>query len=130
MMETQDDPLQSLILDDQDLARDELAVALLPYVRFTKQGQIVLEKAFDDLSTRRKVCCILLAYRVLHMLGLRDSAGVRSSDMETETGMPGGTVRPKLSELKKERIADQDDKNWTIPTHALRRAVEVVGGGS
>lgn len=125
---TNSDPLQTLVLDDREFARDELASVLRPYVRFTPNGQLILEERFGDLNSLEKLCCVLLAYRAMHMVGLRDGAGVLAVEVEAETGLPGGTIRPKLSQLRKVRIAAQNGKHWLIPTYSVRRAAAMIRG--
>lgn len=126
---TERDPLAELIVDEQEIAREELAQVLRPYVRFSRTGWPLFEKAFHQLTSLKRVCCVLLALRAMSLLDLRDRTGASNTDIAEITGMPQGTVNPKLSELKDQRLAVKEDGEWTIPTYALRRAMEMIEEG-
>jgi hypothetical protein len=123
-MERKTSPLEALVVKNEVLAEEELAKALLPFLRFTEDGQLLPSKRFENLSTLDKTCCVLLAGSALHALGKRDRPGFQNAEIMRLTGMPEGTVGPKLSQLKKERIAVKKGKDWVIAGYALRSAVE------
>jgi hypothetical protein len=120
------DSLHGLIVDESTVARDELAAALSPYVRFTGDGRLLLEPAFDELSADRKVVCVLLAFQALAILELRDDASATPAEIVELSGMPAGTVRPKLSALLKQRRVAKTADGYTLPLHAARRAADLL----
>lgn len=123
------DPLTALIVDEQELARDELGTALSPFVRFTGGGALLLQAAFDELDAARKVLCVLLALQAVHILGLRNRAGASPQDIVSESGMAPGTVRPTLTSLKKRRLVEkQASGDYVVALHAAQRAVRALTG--
>jgi hypothetical protein len=120
------DPLQALVVDEQELAREELAQALAPFVQLTKEGSLWFQASFDSLSALDKVRCVLLAVKALHLLGLRETEQVTPSELCDLSGMAAGTVRPKLSALLRDRDAAKSGGKYVLPPHAIRRAVAIL----
>jgi hypothetical protein len=87
--------LVPLVIDTADVAREELARVLEPYVRLTREGELVLQPAFEDLAARERLIAALLAVRAGELLGLRSAPGASPHEIERLTGMAEGTVRPR-----------------------------------
>lgn len=115
-------PLDRLMVKEDALAEGHVAAALEQYVGLTSSGGIVLKGAFDDLKAREQVLCILLAMRAAQLLGLKGEAGLTPLEIVEVSGMAGGTVRPKLSELVKSRLVAKEGGRYEVPMHALLRA--------
>lgn len=122
-----DDELRALVLDEETVARDELARALQPYVRFTSGGKLLLEPAFDELPAERRVLCLLLALQAMRILEMRDSDDATPAELTDLSGMAAGTVRPKLAALLKGRRVVKIDGRYSLPLHSARRAMELLG---
>jgi hypothetical protein len=121
------DLLSSLIVDEQTLTRDELARVLGPYVAFSSGGALVIEPAFDRLSAQHRVLCVVLALQALHALGLRKDVAAAPAEIVDLSGMPPGTVRPKLSILLRGRwITRAKDGRYCVPLSSLRRVCRVL----
>ena len=121
--------LEDLLVDEAAVARDEIAEALRPYVRLTRAGELLPEPAFDQLPAEHRVLCVLLALQASHMLGLRPDGAAAPAEVVQASGMPAGTVRPKLSALLKSRYVVRTDHKYSLPVHATRRAVRVLRKG-
>jgi hypothetical protein len=121
------DPLRELLVNEEELTRTDLAAALRPYVRMTENGQLMPTAEFDRLSALARAACVLLAFRAQHALGIRETSTASPSDVEAASGMPGGTVRPKLSQLVNDRLAIRSRDGYEIPLHAMRRTAELIG---
>jgi hypothetical protein len=119
--------LRALIVDEEALAQEELARGLQPYVRFTSGGKLLLEPAFDDLPAEQRVLCVLLALQAMRLLGLRESDDATPGDVGAISGMPSGTVRPKLSALLKGRWVVKTGARYSLPLHSARRAIDLLG---
>jgi hypothetical protein len=122
----ENDPLSALVIDTAEVAREELAEVLEPYLRLTREGELLLQPAFESLSARERLVAALLGFRAGELLGLRDGPGVSPQEIERLTGMAGGTVRPTLTQLLRQRLVAREDGQYLIPAHSIRRAAEVL----
>jgi len=122
------DPLKDLLLDADEVDRAQLAKALKNYLGIdSKTGRVVLKPGFKTLSTRNRVLTYLLGYKVSTLLGLIDSEEVAPKDIPNETGLPKGTVYPKLKELKEDRLISQSDSSkYYVAPHQILTAIEVL----
>jgi hypothetical protein len=121
------DPLSQLLVDQDSIARDELASGLAPYVQLTEQGGLWPLPPFEDLDSGTKVLCTLLAVKAMSLLGLRESDRVAPIELVEMSGMPPGTVRPKLSRLAEKRLIAKSGGQYWISTHGARKALEALG---
>jgi len=124
------DPLAELVVDEAAIARGELAEVLEAFVRLTKGGDLIFEPAFDSLTAHQRVCCVLLSLRAGEMLGFRAGPGATPKEIVELSGMPAGTVRPKLVDLTKRRLARKANGRYEIPVATLRAASRFVRGAS
>lgn len=120
------DPLQALLVDETEIAREELASGLSPFVRLTSSGALVLEPSFEALGARQKVLCALLALKALHLLELREKPTAGPAEISSASGIPSGTVKPRLRELASDRLVIADGGRYEIPNHALRRVLDEI----
>jgi len=108
--------------DADELDLESLAAVLKPHVVIDKKtGGVHLTKSFSGLTTRKKVLLVLLAQKAAALLEVATCAGMTPKSIETTTGLPGGTVRAKLAELKKDRLVDADaGGQYTIALHHMQ----------
>jgi hypothetical protein len=119
--------LADLIVSESDFAEEELTRVLQPFVRFTDRGELALERRFDELPSEAQVACVLLALKALEILGLRPDDSASPADICEVSGLPGGTVRPKLSALLRKRCVRRgDDGRYSVPISLSHRTAEVV----
>lgn len=121
------DPLTALLVDEDSIARDELASGLAPYVQLTEQGGLWPLPPFESLASANKVLCLLLAIKAMAMLGLRESERAAPGELVEMSGIPAGTVRPKLSKLAEKRLVVKGDREYWISSHGARKALEALG---
>jgi hypothetical protein len=119
----------ALVVDETEVAREGLASVLSAFVRFTRSGDLLLQADFEELDAERKVLCLLLAMRAANLLGLRAEPGALPRELVLASGMPGGTVRPKLSGLLEQRLIARDGGRYVVPAHAITRVASLIGGG-
>jgi hypothetical protein len=124
------DPLSALLVDENSIAREELAAGLAPFIQLTEQGRLWPLPPFEGLDSATKVLCALLAVKAMAMLGLRESDYVAPAELVEMTGMAPGTVRPKLSKLAQKRLIAKDDHQYGISTHGARKALETLRASS
>jgi DNA-binding transcriptional ArsR family regulator len=120
-----DDPLEQLLLDADEVDRAELAQSMHALLGVdTKTGRVVLKPGFNQLDTRRRVLAYLLGAKVAVLLGKSESEAVSPSDLTSETGMPKGTVNPKLSELYKDRLVSKTKNGaYYVAPHQVQSAI-------
>lgn len=124
------DPLESLYVDEQAIAREGLAEVLSPYVGITKTGGLVLTEAAASLNASDRVLVVLLALWAAHLLGVRPKTGATPTELTALSGLPSGTVRPKLSALSKKRLIAKEGADYVIPLSSVRLAAATVSDAS
>jgi hypothetical protein len=122
-MMNSDDPLKGLLIDTGSVAREEVAAALAPLLQFDESGGVWLLDPFDQLSSENKVMCLLLAVKAQQLLGLREEDSATPQDLAELGQMSGGTIRPKLAKLLKNRQVAKTGQAYHLPPPAMRRAV-------
>jgi hypothetical protein len=119
--------LTDLIVREDELVEQQLVSVLQLYVQFTDRGDLLLQPDFDVLTTEAQVACVLLAIKALGMVGLRSLDAATPAEIVALSGLPGGTVRPKLRDLLKRRcVARNSDGRYFMPTNAIHRTIEVL----
>jgi hypothetical protein len=124
------DPLADLLLDAKEVDRARLAQGLAGVLGIDKEtGRIVLKPAFNDFDAARKVVGYLLGALAAFLLGKRDSEAVAPTEIQQQTGMPKGTVNPKLSQLAQLRVVSKTSSgSYYVATHQIDHALGVVRG--
>jgi len=125
------DPLEALLLDAAEVDRATLAQALGGILGVdTESGRVVLKPGFNDLDTRRKVLAFLLGMKAASLLGKVETEAVTNKDIIQQTGMPTGTVNPKLKELRDRRLVSQSATGLHyVAPHQVTAAIEHLHGG-
>ena len=104
-----EDPLDAVFDQKEELEgllRERLAKMIIPFAVVDPENGIFYPKrAWNELNSKRKVLVFLLARLALSTRNPEFSKTVMAKDVEDATELPGGTVRPKLSELLKDRVA-------------------------
>ena len=121
-----DNPLEDLLVDADALDLSRLASALKPYASIDKRsGRLVFSRAYASLATRQKVLVCLLGQKASHLLGTADDDLLTPKQVEACTGLPGGSVRAKLAELKSDRLLENDGRGkYRASPHRLAVAVD------
>ncbi len=120
------DPLDQLVMKSEEVegeARKLLAELLVPHVRMDPEtGKIFFIPFPPKLNTRQHVLVYLLAKLALAQKNEKFDAVASAKDVEDATGLPGGTVRPKLIELFKDRIISKSDVGYFVQGSNLHKA--------
>jgi hypothetical protein len=121
-----EDPLSKLLLDATEADRALIAGALTDRVGIDgSSGRIVLLPGYGAMNARQKVLTVLLAAKAAHLLGLRDTELISVLETVATSGLPRGTVAPKLKELRESRLVGQGtDRAYYVPNALLQRVVE------
>jgi hypothetical protein len=127
--ESSGDPLEDLLVDENAFARETLASALSPLLRLSRSGDLFFEPGFSELKALQQVLTILLGLKAAEMLGIRESASATPGEVVELSGMAAGTVRPKLSELVRQRlILRRKDGGYEVPVSAANQVLDTLQG--
>ena len=121
-----EDPLSKLLLDATEADRALIASALNERVGIdATSGRVVLLPGYAAMNARQKVLAILLAAKAAHLLGLRDGESIATLDIVATSGLPRGTVAPKLKELREAHLVGQSpDRAYYVPNAVLQRVAQ------
>lgn len=113
------DPLEGFFDAPEKLEgqlRSRLAEMLIPFAAGDAgDGTFHPKQSWYNLNTKRKTLVFLLAKLALATKNPELEIAASPKEIEQSTGLPGGTVRPKLSELVKDHIAFKDsDGNYSV----------------
>lgn len=126
------DPLSELLLDAAEIDRARLARTLHDILGIdTESGRVVLKPGFNQLSARNKMLAYLLGRKAAMLLGKADTEATAPKDITLETGIPSGTVNPKLSELRKDHLVSQTESSeYYVAPHQLLQAIDELEKGA
>lgn len=131
MAKMNENPLSKFFQKPEDLEKEtleRLARLMEPFVKHidSTNGAIRFNPAFNDkLNSKQKVLVFLLARLALATHNPEFSAGLLPKEIEVEADLPGGTVRPKLTELMDDRIIARDSDGKYL-VKSIERAEEVL----
>lgn len=114
--------LRDLIASKASLAEDVIEEIVSEYVRFdTDEKAVFLTPESDGLSNKAKALVYLVALQGWPFV-IDDVVPVdaKPADIEKQTGIPGGTLRPILKELKDGRIVIEKGGHYSVLSSALR----------
>jgi hypothetical protein len=122
--------LDDLLIDREQVNEELLREVLLPYIGIdADRKEIVPKQQWNSLNADRKVLIYLLARKAMVVLPTvqLEIEGALPKDIEDSTGIPGGTLRPKLRNLKRLGLLTQDrEGRYYVPSHALSQMNELL----
>ncbi len=126
------DVLDELFGDRADpIDKAALVSALKPHIRlFADTREIVTTENWENLNLQQKILSYMLAKLVFRLRAVitDEEEGVTAVDIERETGLKPGSIRPTLSKLAELRLirADKQTNKYTIPAFAISKAVKEI----
>jgi hypothetical protein len=124
------DPLDQIFTDTEQVEqaqREELAALIIPYAAVNRQtGAVYFKPTTDELNSKQKLILYLLCR--LALSALPDSPFpkfVTPKEIERDTELPGGTIRPKLTQLVDEKIVVKSGEGYRITPTSLHRVKPV-----
>ncbi len=124
------DPLDELVTKAKVVEGQHrllLAELLRPHVRLDPDtGRIYFTEHPSKLNTKQYVLVYLLAKLALSQKNPEYTAVATTREVEESTGLPGGTVRPKLSQLLKERVISKTQAGYFIDAGHLASAKAIL----
>lgn len=129
-MNVNDDPLDQLIMKAEEVEgeyREILADLLKPHVKLDPEiGKVYFIPQPPKLNTKQHVLVYLLAKLALAQKNDKLEPVASAKDVEDSTGLPGGTVRPKLSELFRERVISKSEAGYFVEAANLHKARSIL----
>ena len=128
--QSQVDPFDQLFVDREALDRQLLADLILPYVRLQRNTtEVIMTEEGDELTLAKRVLVYLLARKVLVATGVTEEEGAAPAQIEKDTGIPGGSLRPTLSRLVDDKLIRADKAAtktaYFVPNHAVRQIAKL-----
>jgi hypothetical protein len=122
-------PLETLLVDADEINLDLLAAGLQPYVAIdSKDGHLHFRPGYETLPPKSRVLVCLLGQKASTLLKKSESEVLTPKAIEMTTGLPGGTVRGKLLELKNARLITADGPGkYRIAAHQIGNALGEIG---
>jgi len=124
------DPLDQLVMKAEEVEgeyRKLLADLLKPHVRMDPDtGKIYFVPHPPRLNTKQHVLVYLLAKLALAQKSDKLEPVASASDVENATGLPGGTVRPKLTQLFRERVISKSEAGYFVEAANLHKARSIL----
>ncbi len=125
-----DDPLDQLFVTGEVFDRQLVADILSPYIRIYVEGggvKIVFTQNAKLLGVREKLLAYLLAIKAVSLKDEGSPDSATPGDIEKETGLVGGTIRPILRRLLDEHLVTNiESGRYTIPAYALETIGQIL----
>lgn len=126
------DPLDQVFGELEELegpARAKLAKLIVPFAKVhSESGKVGFNQdALVKLTPKNKILVFLLTRLALSTRNPAHPARVSPKQIELELDMPGGTVRPKLGELVRERVVFKDEEGkYSVRPSNISRAEAIL----
>lgn len=123
------DPLESLLVDQREVDRGVLARGLAPLIRLDKENRsyAFLPGVRERLDNRQIVVTSLLARKALALLVPDYAEACPPRILGSETGIPGGTLRPILKDLSAKRLLTKRGEGYLVANYSLDPALSAIG---
>jgi hypothetical protein len=127
--------LKNLIAQKTALTEKAIEAIVADYVRYdADQRDISFTPEFAGLPKKAKVLVYLVALQGWpFVVDDEVSTGAKPSTIEALTGMPGGTLRPILKDLKEKHLIHLKDGNYSVRPAALesvRKEISLANGAT
>lgn len=126
-----EDPLDQIFVKTEQIIGEQralLAGLILPYASINPDtGDVHLKATADDLNAKQKILVYLLCRLALSTRpDTTFSPIVSPIEITKATMLPGGTVRPNLTELVKMKVVVKSGEGYVVPAAQLHRATNVL----
>lgn len=118
-----------LLIEEKGL--NNLLIKLLkPYLTIVKPaGGLIFKEKFYGLTQYGKVAIALLAQKVKARSQMSESEEIRPKDVARITGIPGGTIKRSLRELRGEGLIESRQGRYWVPDRVLHKFGEFLEQG-
>lgn len=113
-----DNPLNKLIVDDRELDKEKLTSLIFGNLGISKSGIVIILPGYVELSTKSKIISYLLAKKAAKVMELSGSDLTTTKEIIDKTGLPEGTVKRELHELRQMRLVS-NEQGYFVPDYAI-----------
>lgn len=124
------DPFAKLIRPKAEFdeeTKKRLGNLLEPYVWLDPDNSsISFKEDTKTLNALQKILVFALARKVIGLINKNNKGTFSANEVEAETQIPGGTIRPKLVELAKKRILNRTDTGYELAANFFISEIEQI----
>lgn len=123
------DQLDDLFVSGKEVDQELVVKILTPFLRIDKDScSIVPSERWLELSNELKVLLFLVARKAMKLRGLAiDYEGALPAELEKETGLKGGSIRPRLKDLFERKIINRtEDARYFVPNYSLTKIKIII----
>lgn len=125
-MSRKEEILKQMIIDDEALL-EKLVGAAQGIFKVNGQGQVVFLVSESTLSDKQRIGAVLLGRYFAHQLGLSETDSISNKEIAEVVGMAATTVGARLSELRRDRIAESVTRGlWRASVVNMGRFIELL----
>lgn len=121
--------MDELFVSGKEVDQELIAEILAPFLRIDRDScSIVPNERWLEMNNELKIILFLLAKKAMKLRDLPiDNEGALPTEIEKETGVKGGSLRPKLKQLLEQRIISKaDDGRYIVPNYSLTKIKTMV----
>jgi len=122
-----ENPLEKLLVSHVELDRELVATILADLVRIDKDtGEIRFTMDGAKLSNKLRILTYLLARKAAKALNLVPEEPISSSELTSQLGISGGSLRGQLSLLNGERLIDKREGKYFVPNYSVEQVKTLI----
>lgn len=121
--------LDELFVSGKEVDQELVAKILAPFLRIDRDScSIVPNERWLALNNELKIIVFLVARKAMKLRDLLiDNEGALPAEIEKETGLKGGSVRPRLRDLFEQKIIDKTgDARYFVPNYSLTKIKTMI----
>lgn len=121
--------LDDLFINGKELDQGLVAKILAPFLRIDRDScGIIPTERWLKLNNELKIILFLVARKVMKLRDLPiDNEGATPAEIETETGIKGGSIRPKLRGLFEDKTINRtEDARYFVPNYSLTKIKTMI----
>jgi len=121
--------LDELFVSGNEVDQELIVKILSGFLKIDKDScSIVPDKRWLEVNNELKIILFLVARKAMKVRGLSiDNEGALPSETEEQTGIKGGSVRPRLKNLFEQRIINKTgDSHYFVPNYSLVKVKAMI----